>query len=78
MIIWGKFLHFCIKTYVVGTHQKLIGEMILMSTHNICFHGEIRKIIHELLPSTTLLLFISNITENKSYILEKLILCISS
>ena len=28
--------------YVVGTRKHL--EVLLMSTHNICFHGEIRKI----------------------------------
>ena len=32
------------KTYVVGTHYKHLGEALLMSTHDICFHGEIRKI----------------------------------
>ena len=32
------------KAYVVGTHQKRLCEALLMSTHNICFHGEIRKI----------------------------------
>ena len=26
------------KIYVAGTHEAL-----LMSTHNVCFHGEIRK-----------------------------------
>ena len=24
-----------------------------MNTHNMCFYGEIRKIIHELLPNTS-------------------------
>ena len=32
------------KMYVVGTHQKCLCEEFLMSTHNICFHREIRKI----------------------------------
>ena len=27
------------KTYVVGTHQKHLDEVLLMSTHNICFCG---------------------------------------
>ena len=35
--------YFSMKTYVVGTHQKHLGEVLLMTTHNICFHGEIRK-----------------------------------
>ena len=26
-----------------GTHYKYLIELLLMSTHNICFHGEIRK-----------------------------------
>ena len=38
------FSYFSTKTYVVGTHNKRLGEALLMSTHNICFHGEIRKI----------------------------------
>ena len=33
------------QTYVVGTHLKRLVEALLMSTHNICFHGEIRKIL---------------------------------
>ena len=31
------------KTYVVGTHKKRLGEVLLMSTHYICFHGKIKK-----------------------------------
>ena len=38
------FSYFSTKTYVVGTHQKHPGEALLMSTHNICFCGEIRQI----------------------------------
>ena len=38
-----KFLYFSTKTYLMGTHQKHLSEVLLMSTHNICFHGEIRK-----------------------------------
>ena len=38
------FVYFSIKTYVVGTHQKRLGEALLMSTHNICFCGDIRKV----------------------------------
>ena len=37
--------YFSTKTYVVGTHQKGLGEVLLMSTHNICFRWEIRKIL---------------------------------
>ena len=32
------------KKYVVGTHQKRLSEALLMSTHNIRFHADIRKI----------------------------------
>ena len=28
----------------VGTHQKCLVEVLLMSTHNICFHGDIRPL----------------------------------
>ena len=31
------------KTYLVGTHEKRLAKALLMSTHNICFHEEIRK-----------------------------------
>ena len=35
--------------FVVGTHYKcLIGEALLMNTHNICFYGEIRKDIPQM------------------------------
>ena len=37
------FSYFSIKMYVVGTQQKHLSETLLMSTHNICFCGEIRK-----------------------------------
>ena len=32
------------KTYVVGTHCKHLTDVLIVSTHNICFPGEIRKI----------------------------------
>ena len=32
------------QKHVVGTHQKCLGEALLLSTHNICFHEEILKI----------------------------------
>ena len=38
------FSYFSTKIYVVGTHQKCLGEALLIGTHNICFHMEIRKI----------------------------------
>ena len=37
------FSYLSIKTYVVGTHCKFFGEALLMSTHSVCFCGEIRK-----------------------------------
>ena len=39
------FSYFSTKTCVVGTHYKHIPEALLMNTNNICFHGEIRKIL---------------------------------
>ena len=46
------FSNFSMKICVVGTHQKYLSEMLLMSTqvlltsrpHNICFCEQIRKI----------------------------------
>ena len=32
------------QKHVVGTHYKCLNEALLMSTHNIYFHREIRKI----------------------------------
>ena len=37
------FSYFSTKTYAVDTHKKcLINEALLLNTHNICFHREIR------------------------------------
>ena len=38
------FSYLSMKTYVVGTHKKLLGEALLRDTYNICFRGQIRKI----------------------------------
>ena len=40
----NSFSYFSMETYVVGTHKKWLNETLLMGTHNIYFHGEIRKI----------------------------------
>ena len=32
------------KTDAVGNSNVYVPEVLLMDTHNICFHGEIRKI----------------------------------
>ena len=40
------FSYFSMKTYVLGTHKKCLNEVLLMSTHNICLHGKIRKYIN--------------------------------
>ena len=37
------FLNASRKKYVVGTHLKGLLEALQMSTHNICFYGEVRK-----------------------------------
>ena len=31
------------KIYDEGTHQKCLNELLLMSTHTVCFCGKIRK-----------------------------------
>ena len=43
------FFYFSRKPYmyVVDTHWKRLCEALLMSTHNICFCGEIRKLLCE-------------------------------
>ena len=38
------FLYVSMKTYVIGTHKKCLTKVLLMSTHNMRFHGEIREI----------------------------------
>ena len=38
------FSYFPKKTYVVGPHYRRLAKMLLMSTRNIGFRGEIRKI----------------------------------
>ena len=37
------YSYFSMKTYVVVTHLKCLTKALQMSTHNICFHVEIRK-----------------------------------
>ena len=36
--------YFSKNIYVVGTRKKFLGKVLLMSSHCICFHGEMRKI----------------------------------
>ena len=51
--LWDNFSYLSIKkTYVVGTHWKRLTEALPMSTHNICFNGELEKIIPELSSNT--------------------------
>ena len=38
------FSYFLKKTYVVGTHLKRHGEVLLISTHHIYFRSVIRKL----------------------------------
>ena len=33
-----------VLTYVFGAQKKLLNEIVLLSTHNICFGCEIRKL----------------------------------
>ena len=39
------FSYFSVKTYVVGTHYYYLGEAILMTTPNILFYEELKKIV---------------------------------
>ena len=34
-------------------HHNIFAEALLMGTHNICFYGELQKMIRELSPNTT-------------------------
>ena len=54
-----RIASFSIKIYAVGTHEN---EAKLMSTHNICFYGELTKII---------LLLSSNTVPSLSVLLTK-------
>ena len=45
-----------IKTYVVGTYYKRLGDALLMTTHNTCYkYGELEKIIQKISSTTTYL-----------------------
>ena len=39
------FPYFSMKTYIVGIHSKCLSEVLLTSTHNICFCGDIRIVL---------------------------------
>ena len=38
--------YFSTKPYVVGTQMNRLNEMVLLSTHNICLNGWVRKYLH--------------------------------
>ena len=42
-IKYWYFFYFSTKTYVVGIHWNCLNKALLMSTHKICFRGEIRQ-----------------------------------
>ena len=46
----GKTL---VLTYVLGAQKNCLIEIVLLSTHNICFGWEIRKIIFSMQVVTT-------------------------
>ena len=57
----------------------VLSEAILMSTHNICFYGEISKIIPKLSPNTLLIcssVFIKIYKLNMSHVMRKPVLAI--
>ena len=43
--------HMFIKHFVVGT-QMCLAKALLINTHNICFHGELEKIIPDFSSNT--------------------------
>ena len=42
---YSYFSYFSTKIFIVDPQKKHLVEALLMSTHNICFHREIRKSI---------------------------------
>ena len=38
------FLYFFMKPFLLGTLEKYLTEVLLMSTHNFCFQGEKKNI----------------------------------
>ena len=48
-------MHDLLYADIRNTFVRRFGEAILMSTYNICFYGEISKIILELSPTTLLI-----------------------
>ena len=50
----GKKSYFSTKTYIVFTHKMCLNEALLISIHNISFHGEIRKISTFLVENSAL------------------------
>ena len=56
------FSYFSIKIYVVGTHKKCLGKALLMSIHNIYFHGKLEKIIPLLITKHSSLIILLPIT----------------
>ena len=49
---YGYFFHFSMKTYVVG-------EVLLMSTHNICFRGEKKTFLNTIHIWSNMLVLVS-------------------
>ena len=38
-------IHISAQEHIVVTYEKHLAEALLMSTHSICFYGEIRKLL---------------------------------
>ena len=55
IIKYASILLFLHKIYVVDTRLKHLTEGLLMNTYNICFYGELEKIIPEVLLNTHLI-----------------------
>ena len=52
LLLLYKFLNFSYNTYAVGTYKKRLSGALLMSTLNIYFCVEVRKLILELSSNT--------------------------
>ena len=52
---FGDNFYFVHKTICYGYSSEALTEALLMGTHNICFNGEIEKIIPELSSNTPIL-----------------------
>ena len=46
LIFFFTIFIFLLKTYIMGTRKNRLIEVVLTSTHNICFRAKIKKIMY--------------------------------